>query len=766
MKQHRYFTLLIFLLTSLFSYSQNGKYTLSGKIVDGEGASLPGANIIITREKDSTTNGTTANRQGMFTLTGLPGGNYHIVVSYLGFDDYAQDVTMDKDVSLGEIRLSKATQTLGEVTVMGKYTDIKPSGDMVIRVAGNPLAKGQTFMEFLRNIPQLNVTDQEVKVRGRGNTLFYLDDRPIDFDQFKALSPNMISRVEVVPHANARYGVNATGGVVKVYLRETGGLLGSASFSGQGDKHGYVTGTPRVNLLYAIGKFTVSNMARVTPYSHYVSKYEQDNGEGRDLTTTDIVNRDRVLNDNLSMRYAFGKSDWIDLFGSVYLLKEDYRTNSTTGSENLLMGNDRRMGSYNAGLQWRKGFGKHDSYFQLHTLYSKENDKTGADFTLNQVSEPAKQHSDRDNISVMPELYWNITEDMTLNTGAMFAYFKDRHEDAGTQTFDYIADNDYTNMGRDYGAWVEYSVTLNKKLYLRAGLNYHGTKNEYNDRLDPSRSLEYYEDGLYPTLMGQWTFDREKSHYLSLGYRHYYSLPNYYYQIPAMNWQSENMYAIGNPDLRKENYDNLELTYSNRAWWVSYTCNYGDNMVNVIMRQDADRPGTFYTRPENTGNRLQHRLMVGYANRIAKFWYTNTTLYGSYVNENMRDNGYHWTWAYLSSYNDFSLTDNLGLTLNLYAATKNKSASYVSNARYWWSLGARLSLFKGKVDASLGWTQVTYNHGKIKAEGSDFTYTRRDLSSDSRLQLTVTWNFNAGRKIQRTNLPTINARDSREVPTF
>lgn len=135
-------------------------------------------------------------------------------------------------------------------------------------------------------------------------------------------------------------------------------MLGSLSFYGQADKHGYVDGTPMANILYSKGKFTASNMLRGTPYSHYVSKNDQDNGEGLEHTVTDVLVKDRALTDNLSLRYAFNKSDRIDVYGSVNLLKENYAANSITGTDNLLLGNKLKSHSYSAGIQMRKGFGK------------------------------------------------------------------------------------------------------------------------------------------------------------------------------------------------------------------------------------------------------------------------------------------------------------------------------------------------------------------------------------------------------------------------
>lgn len=766
MKTRRHFAMFVLLLISILCYSQDNKFTLSGQVVDGGGATLPGANVTVINSSDSTARRTTTDAEGRFSLPGMAVGNYHVTVTYIGLDGFSRDVYIGSDVSLGKIKLQDSSRMLDEVTVMGRYTDIKPSGETVIRVAGNPLAKGQSFINFLRNVRNLDVTDNGIKVQGRDNTLFYLDDKEISFEQLKALSPSMIERVEVVSHADASYGVNATGGVVKVYLREGGGMLGSVSFYGQADKHGYVDGSPRVNLLYSRGKFTVSNMARVTPYSHYVRNYDQDNGGGQGHTVTDILNRDRAFSDNLSLRYAFNKTDRIDVYGSVYLLKENYTANSITGTDNLLLGNNLWTHSYSAGMQLRKGFGKNGSYVLLVSEYSKNKDNTDANYTYNNEADPARLRANMDDFSVRPRLRWGLNDNMALSAGVEFYYLIDRHKDNGTQKFGYIADGSYNSIGRDYNAWVQYSARLSDKLFIRAGLNYHGTESVYKNFLDNSTNLSFYEDGIYPTLFGQWTFNSKKFHYISVGYRHYYSLPNYNYLIPTVVWQGENLYSIGNPNLRKENYDDIEIFYSpNKAWSISYDFNYGDNMVNVLMHQDADRQGVFYTSPANTGNRQRHTVMVGYADRITGFWYTNTKVYGVYINENVGHGGYDCALARFSSYNDFSVCKNLGLTLNLYAATRSRNASYISNARYSIDVGARLSLFSGKADVSLVWANMLYNRGSIKVEGNDFTYARHDLSSLSRVQLSVAWNFSAGRKIKKESLPTVSG-GSRETPTF
>ena len=90
-------------------------------------------------------------------------------------------------------------------------------------------------------------------------------------------------------------------------------------------------------------------------------------------------------------------------------------------------------------------------------------------------------------------------------------------------------------------------------------LQYHGTQNIYSDYRSPENSTRSWEDGVYPSLFAQWLINSAKGRYLTLGFKHYYSLPNYNYRIPSVVWQSNNLYSIGNTNLKKENFYNMEI---------------------------------------------------------------------------------------------------------------------------------------------------------------------------------------------------------------
>lgn len=135
MKIRRTFAMLVLLMISVLCYSQNNQYVLSGQVVDKAGAALPGASVSVTNDSAVTVMRASTDAEGYFSLQKIPEGNYHVTITYLGFDDYSKDIYMGNDVSLGKIRMQESSHMLNEVTIMGRYTDIKPSGETVIRVA-------------------------------------------------------------------------------------------------------------------------------------------------------------------------------------------------------------------------------------------------------------------------------------------------------------------------------------------------------------------------------------------------------------------------------------------------------------------------------------------------------------------------------------------------------------------------------------------------------------------------------------------------------
>lgn len=200
------FIIIVFISTNVTA--QENKYGITGHIVDNEGVEVIRASVTLRMAGDSTfKRQTVSDNNGAFTFSGLADGKYELNITYIGLADYTSDVMVKSNTDVGIIRMDESSEMLEGITVMANYTDVKQTGETIVRVKGNPLAKGKSTVNFLSYIRELDVTNNGISVQGRSNTLIYLDNQQISFERLKNIPPSMISRIEIIPHADASYGV-------------------------------------------------------------------------------------------------------------------------------------------------------------------------------------------------------------------------------------------------------------------------------------------------------------------------------------------------------------------------------------------------------------------------------------------------------------------------------------------------------------------------------------------------------------------------------
>jgi len=109
-------SLLFFIAIALNGYAQQ-KLTLSGTIANQSNTeALIGVNIFIPEAKVSTT----TNSYGFYSIT-LPQGDYTIIISYMGFDNVEERITLTENTKKNFVMLEN-TKTLNEVVVKTNKT--------------------------------------------------------------------------------------------------------------------------------------------------------------------------------------------------------------------------------------------------------------------------------------------------------------------------------------------------------------------------------------------------------------------------------------------------------------------------------------------------------------------------------------------------------------------------------------------------------------------------------------------------------------------
>ena len=94
-----YFTFAILVLTIAFTSASEIETSIKGSVVrQGNNVPLSGANVILTN-KDDFEIGTATDESGMFYFENTPAGKYTITISFIGFQNYESDLTIEENRS-------------------------------------------------------------------------------------------------------------------------------------------------------------------------------------------------------------------------------------------------------------------------------------------------------------------------------------------------------------------------------------------------------------------------------------------------------------------------------------------------------------------------------------------------------------------------------------------------------------------------------------------------------------------------------------------
>ena len=247
--------LLVLLLSPLMAFSQG---SLMGTITDGEsGDVLPGANIIVVGENL----GAAAGLDGTYSITGIPVGTYTIRITFIGYKQIDQEVSIASGDNTLNVSLDPDFTGLEEVVVTGiaSATSKARAEVAVSSVSTDRLLEQNNYQDVSQllngKIPGVSVQPSSGNVGGgirfnmRANTglngggqpVIYVDGVRIDASEvggfstggqdvsmLAAINPEEIASVEVLkgPAGAALYGTSGSNGVVLITTKR--GSLSSA----------------------------------------------------------------------------------------------------------------------------------------------------------------------------------------------------------------------------------------------------------------------------------------------------------------------------------------------------------------------------------------------------------------------------------------------------------------------------------------------------------------------------------------------------------
>ena len=605
----------IFILLLLINViSANAQYSgmnltgkISGRIIDSVSAQpIEYASISLVRQdSNKTVNGTTTDKKGTFKMTDVPDGTYKLMVYFIGYQTMEmKNIVVDKanpNIVFDDIKLVNKTTALKEVNITSEKSVIEYKIDKMVYHA-DQLVTAQTGVasDILKRVPEVSIdVDGNVELQGNSGIRFLIDGKPsVVFgnniaDVLQSIPASQIKSIEVITNPGAKYDAAGTGGIINIILKKSTaeGFNGNISLSG---------GTRLEN-----GSVNLN-----VHHKHFgVSAFFSGNAQ---LPSTTINSMDRLSQNYAPMQFAelnqngpsvfsrYGFQSGIDLdwdittkdnitgsFGCNYYGNKNsgttYRLSTLKDSiENIISNVNDIVNTSNYyhslspqwGLKYKHKFKKEDHELEisynsslsnsyLHYLQTQKYVTPDSVYSGSYGNNPGTEQETDFSIDYTQPLCGDVSleaggkAELSRIISTSDVYLLDVLSDDYLYSSDQSLSLNYKcNV---YAGYASVKFRLLKWLDMKVGTRYEYTSP--HAYFSNSGDIPIKSYGTYvPSLVLSHTFKKKQT--LKITFNHRIERPDYRDLNPFINASDPKNLITGNPELRPELGDKVELGYN------------------------------------------------------------------------------------------------------------------------------------------------------------------------------------------------------------
>jgi outer membrane receptor protein involved in Fe transport len=562
------------------------------------------ATVALLQLPDSvTTTGVITLTDGGYLLEKIKPGDYFVKVTFVGYRSAGKPVLVREGVSeitVDTIFLAETTAALNEVTVVGERLKGKEMVDRTVynipEVVSNTSNNGY---DVLKKIPQVNVDFQNnITLNGSSNFIIQVDGRQRDREFLARLLPSEIQSVEIISNPSGKYEGNIDG-VINIILKKEARYGLNGNVAGSIKPFSKVTSTATGSLDYGIGKITfyvtgmlVGQELRINTSQDndylMIDSLTRMSGTGGIKVGMSSVNSgfDYYMNDknNLSFNLSY-KPIWqkVDLLMNTLLLKSLNPLNSVSSET----GNDLSSNETSFSLFYKKTFIKpveeltaETSYYIFKSdesnIFSNARYLYNSDQLLDTYSRIEDNINHRNYFSTKLDYVYPLGMYAKIETGYQL-YFQQMDYDFN---IDHQTESNlfkYTELRNSVYGGITFNL---KKIGFQALLRVENSHISSDSVTRPDYSC------YLPSANIQYKFSA--SHNLKFTYNRRINRPGIYDMNPYYKISQNYTITQGNPDLRPDYRDRLQLTY---------TWNFGSNYFSPYVYNEffSDKLGNRYS---------------------------------------------------------------------------------------------------------------------------------------------------------------------------
>ncbi len=795
--------ILVFLCLLAFP-SLAQKIILIGKIQTIENKQpVEYANVSVWKDDKNPVTGAITKTDGSFKIENISLKNFILKVQFVGMETYTQNInitTGDKIRDLGLISLKNNQLKIDEINIEGKRAISNILIDkQVISTKQFQTAANGTGLDLLQKTSSVTINaDGQIAMRGNEGLIVLINGVPSTrnpTDVLKQIPANLIEQIEIVTTPGAKYDADGKSGVINIITKQNLGLGWS------GIANGLFAGA---NPLRYGADLTINYSA--TKFGFYIGgDYRRYDIEGYRVGAVRTLSKDSILtflpsagernykdkqhgiragfnynfsaNDVFNVSFYSGKKQ-TDRFANLYYSKY------LVSKESLYFDNFAKVDSrfFNQNTFVRSGEFQTINADYFHIFPNKSKINLLALYEYSVLGGPLNNYdTDLDGSKSVilhekttensPLNAWRLQTDYTLplknNNKLELGYsFRATHHKGDfnferlnlqTNVFENLSDfSDKLDLTQNiHAAYFQYSKT-SKVLSYNLGL-----RTELMDRtLDQYQTKQQFVfnstknnfwDNLFPSFQALWMIDKQQK--IRLGYSKRIDRPVTKSLSPFKNHRHAETIEVGDPNLRPEISNVLELSYAKT--WAFLTLNATTYYISVkdkIFRvNDIYSPTILLRNYTNAGSTESKGIEMNAEIKASKYW--RFYLSGNIFDFDVKGEAFG------------KLANNNSLNFN---ANANTSIDISSKLKFQWDLNyvgatatpqgndtdmlianAGIKYLFNKNNASVGLILTNMfdsNRQYITTKSDDFYSSTNYIKYDRILQLNFSYRFNENSK--------------------
>ncbi|MDQ0108396.1 hypothetical protein J2T02_003529 [Chitinophaga terrae (ex Kim and Jung 2007)] len=662
----------ILLITCLVATFPVLAQEIRGRITDMQKAPVPGASILLVKAGDTVIVKTAVSGpDGRFSISFSRPGDWQLLINMLGYEPYqSKPFTLDTqhiNTSLPDLQLRVAdARELRTISVTAKKPLIEQQVDrIVVNVDAMISGAASNALEVLSRSPGVMVTGNgAISLNGKEGVLVLINGRSTYLagndlaNYLKSLPGSTLEKIELMTNPPAKYEASGNAGVINIRMKKSTvkGFNGNLSLGYT--QAVYWKSNNAVNFNYRNNKINFFGNLGYSGDRNYVRtdisrRYEKPDGALSSGVQMNIFNKNTSdgVNLRLGLDYLVTEKTTLGIVvnGLTRPNGEKKYTNSRLYDAAEIT--DSAVAGYLDGrYKWKNG--------GINLNLQQRFDSTGRELTAdldyiryssngfqqfqNTVYLPGNVFKNQDNLlgrlpgnfdvySAKADYVHPLKNKARVDFGAKASYVRTDNAaeyfnvSNGTALPDYDKTNRFRYQENINAAYISFRKEF-PKWGMQAGLRAENTVakgRQLGNPTHPDSSFRRKYTDLFPTAYLTYKLDSAGHNTLVLSYGRRIDRPAYNNLNPFLFFSDKFSYRAGNPFLKPQYANNLELSYRYKS---IFSATFLYNVTRGEIRETIEQEGNiFISRSSNIGRNTGTGIIINSSLDLTAWW--RATLY-------------------------------------------------------------------------------------------------------------------------------------------